>query len=106
MILRLNRKVKKPKTFKCKGCGHKLPPEFCMRTKNYCYLCDPNVTLDELLNNSPAAPRKSRIEQNIDAAVGNMLRNLRTSIYKTCQHCGTENCRNNMSCIGCDHPFA
>ena len=38
-----------PGTFKCKGCGHELPLEVMMRTIDYCHLCDPNVTLKELL---------------------------------------------------------
>lgn len=36
-------------TFKCKGCGHELPVNFQIRTDGYCYLCDPNVTVKELL---------------------------------------------------------
>lgn len=36
-------------TFTCKGCGHELPDIFIMRTPNYCYMCDPAVTVDELL---------------------------------------------------------
>lgn len=36
-------------TFRCKGCGHELPLEMTMRTIDYCHLCDPNVTLKELL---------------------------------------------------------
>lgn len=35
--------------FVCIGCGHELEPQFCMRAKGYCYLCDPHVTLQELL---------------------------------------------------------
>lgn len=36
-------------TFICKGCGHDLPNDFSIRTEDYCYMCDPNVTVDELL---------------------------------------------------------
>jgi hypothetical protein len=39
-----------PITFKCKGCGHELPENFQMKTKGYCYMCDPEVTVKELLN--------------------------------------------------------
>ena len=37
------------KTFTCKQCGHLLPVDMSMRTEGYCYLCDPNVTVKELL---------------------------------------------------------
>ena len=36
-------------TFKCKSCGNELPVNFQMRTEGYCYLCDPKVTVEELL---------------------------------------------------------
>jgi hypothetical protein len=36
-------------TFICKGCGHDLPNDFSIRTEDYCYMCDPNVTVEELL---------------------------------------------------------
>lgn len=39
--------------FKCIGCNHTLPIIFQMKTENYCYLCDPNITLDELLKSTP-----------------------------------------------------
>jgi Asp-tRNA(Asn)/Glu-tRNA(Gln) amidotransferase B subunit len=35
--------------FTCKWCKHTLPMKFQMRTKDYCYMCDPNITLEELL---------------------------------------------------------
>lgn len=38
-----------PGTFKCKGCGHELLLEMAMRTLDYCHLCDPNISLKELL---------------------------------------------------------
>lgn len=37
-------------TFTCLGCGHKLTMDYNARTKNYCYLCDPNITLEECLS--------------------------------------------------------
>lgn len=40
-------------SFTCKGCGHNLPMEFNVRTENYCYLCDPKVTLNECLSKEP-----------------------------------------------------
>jgi hypothetical protein len=36
-------------TFTCLGCGHELPNRYSLRTKSYCYLCDPNITVKELL---------------------------------------------------------
>ncbi len=36
--------------FKCKGCEHELPLNYSMKNPKYCYLCDPEVTIDELLN--------------------------------------------------------
>jgi hypothetical protein len=37
-------------SFFCKGCGHELDISFSIRTIGFCYLCDPNVTLEELLS--------------------------------------------------------
>jgi uncharacterized protein YlaI len=37
-------------SFVCKGCKHELPIEYQMRTIGYCYLCDPNITIQELLS--------------------------------------------------------
>ncbi len=39
-----------PDFFVCQGCKHELPTAFCMRTEGYCYLCDPNIDVNELLN--------------------------------------------------------
>lgn len=36
-------------SFTCKGCGHKLPSDFSVKQPEYCYLCDPDVTLAECL---------------------------------------------------------
>ena len=36
-------------SFKCKGCEHELPFNYSMKNPEYCYLCDPEVTIDELL---------------------------------------------------------
>lgn len=36
--------------FTCHACKHVLPNEFQIRTEGYCYLCDPNVTVEELLS--------------------------------------------------------
>lgn len=30
--------------FTCKGCGHNLPNDFSVKSEEYCYLCDPEVT--------------------------------------------------------------
>lgn len=44
--------------FKCKGCGHELPSTYCIRTLGYCYLCDPNITVDELLKPTVSASKE------------------------------------------------
>lgn len=36
-------------TFICLGCQCEVPADYSFRTQNYCYLCDPAITLDELL---------------------------------------------------------
>jgi hypothetical protein len=36
-------------SFTCKGCEHDLPLDYCVKTDDYCYLCDPAVTLEECL---------------------------------------------------------
>jgi len=36
--------------FICKQCNHKLPMKFQMKTKGYCYMCDPHITVEELLS--------------------------------------------------------
>lgn len=50
--------------FKCLGCGCELPLEFSLRTKNYCYLCDPNITLHELLDDKPIEKCTCTLEEN------------------------------------------
>lgn len=42
-------KAQSEKYFTCKGCNHELPIKFQMRTVGYCYMCDPNVEVSELL---------------------------------------------------------
>ena len=39
----------KQKSFVCKKCNHELPKTFSVKTDQYCYLCDPKVTLEECL---------------------------------------------------------
>jgi len=56
--------------FKCEGCKHTLPSEYSIRTENYCYLCDPNVTVDELLKERYPKPKSD------------MKRLVRFSIFK------------------------
>jgi hypothetical protein len=36
-------------TFVCQGCRCKVPNDFSVKTNGYCYLCDPEVTLEECL---------------------------------------------------------
>jgi len=38
--------------FKCKGCSCELTSDYSLRTKGYCYLCDTNITLEELLSDN------------------------------------------------------
>lgn len=35
--------------FRCKGCNNRLISSFSLKTEGYCYLCDPNITLEEAL---------------------------------------------------------
>jgi 16S rRNA G966 N2-methylase RsmD len=35
--------------FICEACNHELPISYSIKTKNYCYMCDPNITMEELL---------------------------------------------------------
>lgn len=44
--------------FICNGCNHLLDTVFIMKTPGYCYMCDPNVTLEELLSDEPIAETK------------------------------------------------
>jgi hypothetical protein len=37
------------KVFVCSACNHELPISYSIKTENYCYMCDPNVTIEELL---------------------------------------------------------
>ena len=37
-------------SFICVGCQHELPIEFNLRTEGYCYLCDPEISIEELLS--------------------------------------------------------
>lgn len=37
-------------SFICQACNNNLPIEFNVRTKGFCYLCDPNLTLEECLS--------------------------------------------------------
>ena len=39
--------------FICQGCKHELPIDFNVRTEGFCYLCDPNITLEECLSDAP-----------------------------------------------------
>ena len=45
--------MSKEESFVCKGCGHSLTMDYKLRTECYCYLCDPNISLTELLSNNP-----------------------------------------------------
>lgn len=47
-----------PDSFVCKGCNHILDNVYVMRTEGWCYMCDPHVTLEELLADEPVAEQK------------------------------------------------
>lgn len=40
-------------TFICKSCQCICSVELCLRTDGFCYLCDPNITLEECLSDEP-----------------------------------------------------
>ena len=39
--------------FKCRACNQELPIAFNVITEGFCFLCDPNVTLEECLSDEP-----------------------------------------------------
>lgn len=41
------------KYFTCKGCNCQLEMTFQLRTEGFCYLCDPDITLEECLSEKP-----------------------------------------------------
>jgi len=71
------------KTFKCKGCGHQLTEEFCMRTPEYCYMCDPNVTVEELLSDEPIEVTAPVNQEDYIEALKQLIGNL---LYQPIQH--------------------
>jgi hypothetical protein len=38
--------------FTCKACNHELSKDFCLKTKDFCYLCDPEISISDLLGNT------------------------------------------------------
>lgn len=53
--------------FTCKGCSCELTKDYVLRTEGYCYLCDPNIKLSELLP-------ENKLEENQDC-------------HANCEHC-------------------
>jgi hypothetical protein len=49
-VRKLVKELRGQDSFVCKQCNHELPIDFNMRTDGYCYLCDPNVSVEELLS--------------------------------------------------------
>ena len=45
--------IAKPGDFVCKGCACEVRAEYSLRTPGYCYLCDPAITIDELMSDEP-----------------------------------------------------
>lgn len=35
------------KTFICQGCQHTIDVLYCLKTRGYCYICDPHLTDEE-----------------------------------------------------------
>lgn len=46
-------KNQNPLTFICKGCRCELERAMSLRTVDYCYLCDPAISIAELLSDQP-----------------------------------------------------
>lgn len=46
-------KTENEKVFTCQSCKHELPIDYQMRTEGFCYLCDPHITVEELLSDKP-----------------------------------------------------
>lgn len=44
------------------GCGHQLPADYQMRTDGFCYMCDPNITVEELLSDEPTKKGENKNE--------------------------------------------
>lgn len=36
-------------TFECEGCKHNLPVSYSIQSENFCFLCDPKISTEELL---------------------------------------------------------
>jgi hypothetical protein len=45
------------KSFKCHGCGHECNEDYNLRTEGFCYLCDPNITLEECISENEIEKR-------------------------------------------------
>ena len=44
--------------FTCIGCGCEVPKSYCIKTDGYCYICDPNVTPDDMLSGEHDLPEE------------------------------------------------
>lgn len=49
-------------TFTCQGCLHELPLSYSLRTEGYCYYCDPNISLLELISPEPITPLRLAVK--------------------------------------------
>ncbi len=54
------------KWFTCKVCECEVPADYSLRTANFCYLCDPNISFEELLKET-----KINNNENIPATTPN-----------------------------------
>lgn len=46
----IQKAINEDSTFKCEGCKHILPKDYVIKTPNFCYMCDPHLTIEEILN--------------------------------------------------------
>lgn len=53
--------------FKCHGCGHECHEDYNLRTEGFCYLCDPNITLEECLS-------ENEIERKYTLSINEILK--------------------------------
>jgi hypothetical protein len=49
--------------FTCKGCQCTISTDYIMRTDGWCYMCDPNITLEELLSDKPISNEKKETKR-------------------------------------------
>lgn len=48
------------KGFICNGCNLEVYEDYCLKTEGFCYLCDPNIPLEDLLNPDKVFPPSNK----------------------------------------------